>query len=479
MAAQYVAFIMQFVVSVVISRWYLTPAEFGVFSIALSVAMLVAVLQDFGLARYISGEPELSTEQIRACYSVSLLFSFTIGLLILGMAWPVSWFYHDPRLVPLLVVVAASYLVVPFSIVPAAMLMRNMDFRSLFIVNVGSGVANAITALTLAAHGYGAISLAWALVAQAAAKAVLSQWLSGVRLPWPLSLGGAGPILRFGSASSALFISGSVGTRTPELIIGRLLNFTAVGLYGRAASVTGQLFQLIAGALGGVFYPAFRRLRDEGVSLAPGFLRVMACSTAIVWASMTGLALAAEPLVNALYGPKWIATAPLLSLIALGQIGLVTFPLAMELPILLGRIKTLIRLNVLDTLASVTLLAAGCVWGVEWAAASRIVYSLVWALIYARFMQELIGFAWRDVFAIYVKSALGAIAAAVPLALAYRFWAPASAIGMTAVFIAAGLGVLCWIAALALTRHPALPEFIAMARPLLNRVPVLRRIQAP
>ena len=55
MAGQYLAFAIQFVASVVISRLFLSPGEVGLFSIGLATAMIVAVLQDFGLSRYISG----------------------------------------------------------------------------------------------------------------------------------------------------------------------------------------------------------------------------------------------------------------------------------------------------------------------------------------------------------------------------------------------------------------------------------------
>jgi O-antigen/teichoic acid export membrane protein len=468
MAAQYIAFAVQFIVSVIISRYFLSPADVGVFSIALSAAMLISVLQDFGIARYVAGEPNLSQEQIRTCFSVSIIFAFTIGLVILGIAWPVSDFYGDATLFPLLVIIAGSYLVIPFSIVPSALLSRNMAFRGLFFVNVGGALINGIVAIALAAAGYAALSLAWALVAQAIVRAILAQWISKTPIPLPLTLKGARPILQFGSASSILFVSGAIGTRTPELIIGRLLTMTAVGLFGRATSLTGQLRMLVAGAIGGVFYPAFARIRDRGDALGPPYTRVVAGYCAVLWPAMAALAVAADPLVLMLYGERWAEVAPLVQWIALAEIFLVAVPLHVELPILLGKIGPLIRYNIVDTIASISLLMLAATWGVEEAAMSRVAYAIIWVAIYAGFIRKLVVFEWRTIIIIYLKSAVATVAAIAPLLIGYWLWVAPADMQFWQLLLLGITGVGLWLLALMVTAHPAAAEIKAIATTLAH-----------
>ncbi|KAK0339733.1 hypothetical protein LTR94_033376, partial [Friedmanniomyces endolithicus] len=138
--------------------------------------MLVSVLQDFGISRFVAGERNLTEAQVETCFSVSLIFALGIGLLIFALAWPVAWFYDNVRLTPLLLIIAGSYLVVPFGIVPSAMLQRRMDYYSLFLVNVGAAIVNAAFSLGLAWAGYSAFALAWASVAQQVARALIGQW---------------------------------------------------------------------------------------------------------------------------------------------------------------------------------------------------------------------------------------------------------------------------------------------------------------
>ncbi len=476
MASQYLAFALQFASSVLISRFFLSPAEVGLFSIAMAAALLVAVLQDFGLSRYISGLPRLDTQEIARCSSIALLFSLIVAAIVLALAWPLSRLYALPALAPLLSIIAASYLFLPLAIVPLALLARDMQFRGHFMVNVGGALAQAGVALGLAAAGYSSFALAWATVASGFTRGVLAQILRPA-LPHRLRLKGSRGVFAFGSKSSALYVSGALGTRAPDMVVGKLLSLSAVGLYSRAVSLSDQFQMLIAGAIGQVLYPAFARIRDRGEALGPAYLRVCAAYSGIVWPGMAGLALASQPIVRMLYGEAWMGVAPLLTLVAANATLHVALPMVSEVPILLGRMNKLLAYNLIDTALSLGLLALGCLWGVEGAAASRLVYGVLWLALYFGFMHRLVGFALGQWLRLYAKSIAATLAALVPLALTYAFWHDPATITLGPLFLAVAMGVLAWGVMLALIRHPVLHELVDMAQAL--PVPLLRRTLAP
>jgi O-antigen/teichoic acid export membrane protein len=186
---------------------------------------------------------------------------------------------------------------------------------------------------------------------------------------------------------------------------------------------------------------------------------------------MAFLAAASLPLVLMLFGPAWEGVAPLLVWIALSEMIFVGLPLTMELPILLGRMRTLLALNLMDTAASIVMLVLGAPYGLEWAAASRIAYGALWFAIYARLLHGLAGFRWRSMLAVYVQSAAVSFATVVPLLLVYRHLAEPAAIGFTTLAAAAAAGSLCWLACLFLVRHPARHEVIGFAETAWNLRP--------
>lgn len=474
MAAQYVTFGVTFVTGVIISRFFLGPEEVGLFSIAMAAAMIVSVFQDFGITRYVAGEPDLDEAKIRTCFAVSLVVAFAIGLVVLALAWPVAAFYGDDRLVAVVAVIAASYLLAPFGIVPSAVLQRNMDFRRLFVVNSGSILAMGTTAVLFAANGWSALSLSFAVVAQMGVKAILGIALSGVRPPWPLSFAGARPIFGFGSKMMALYAVAAVGLRSPDLVVGRVAGIHATGLFSRASSLAAQLVTLLTGAVGAVFYPAFARLRDRGEDLAAPYLRVAAGFTAVTWPGLAFLSAAALPVVLFLYGDGWAEVAPLLMLIALSEFFFTALPLQGELPILLGRMKLLLVVNIIETVASIILLVVAGLVSLEAAAASRIVYGIFWWIIYAWMLRGLVALRWRDLIQVYARSAAVSLATIAPLFLVYEFVAGPEHITFWWLAGAAILGCCGWLATLYLVRHPARHEVSGFLEIILKGVPLRR-----
>ncbi len=464
LVSQYASFAIQFAASIILARWFITPAELGLFSIAFAAVTLVAFLQDFGVNRYINGERELTPEKLHAAFTISVIFAWSIALLAILAAGPIAAFYHHPQLKPLALIIACSYLMVPLAIVPQATCQRRMDYKSNTMIEVGSAIANAAAAITLAVMGYGGIALAWGAFAQQGARLVISQWRAGLMLPWPLRLKGAEPILRLGGTNSVLATAYSITGRAPELVIGSLINEAAVGLFTRASGLALQLRLLVAGAVTGVFYPAFRRVRDNGEPLGPPYLRVVAAYTGVTWPAMAGIAVLAQPIINLLYGARWAEAAPLLGWIALSQLCYVALPLNGDLPVLLGHMKDLIRRTVAETATSVLLLALSAPFGLLWVAISRFAHGLLFMLIYAPMMQRILGFSWRDLAVIYIRSLIATAAAIAPVLISYLVWHPAAEAGPLQMLSMVGAGGFAWLITLRLVGHPLFGEITAMVK---------------
>lgn len=473
LTSQYASFAIQFVTSVVLARWFITPAQLGLFSIAFAAVTLVAFLQDFGVTRYINGERDLTDEKLHTAFTLSLLVAWTIAAITIAASWPVAWFYGNSALLPVSLVIAASYLLVPLAIVPQALCQRRMDFRSNTMIEVGAALANAVVAIGLARQGMGAMALAWGAFAQQAARLTISQWRAGLVLPWPLHIRGARPIMQIGGTNTVLSVCGSIVARAPELVIGRLIDNAAVGLFARASGLAMQLRLLVAGAVSGVFYPAFRKVRDEGAPLGPPYLRVVAAYTGVTWPAMAGIAALAEPLVRLLYGEHWLEAAPLLMWIALSQICYVAVPLNGDLPILLGKLRGLIRGNVIEAVAAVLFLAIAAPFGLLWVAVSRLAHGLFWIALWAPPTRAMLNVAWKDLLAVWAKSALVAVAAAVPVLAGYALWGGPASFGFLRIVASAGAGAVCWLGALAAVRHPLLDEIIGM----IGHLPLARRLR--
>ncbi|MFC0590372.1 oligosaccharide flippase family protein [Novosphingobium aquiterrae] len=458
LASQYASFAIQFATSVIVSRFFLLPADVGLFSIALAAAMMFAIFQDLGISRFVSGQPEMKDEAIRDYAAVAVALGWFVALLVAAAALPLARFYQQPALLPIVLVIALSYAIVPLALVPAALLTRAMNFRALFVANAGSALAGGVTAFVCAAHGAGPGALAWGVLATAATRALIVLAFRPVFPRMIRDRSAVQPLLGFGSSSFVISCSAAIGLRSQDLIVGRLLGVVATGLFTRASALAAQLSTLVVGAINTVFYPAFARKRDAGEPLGEPYLHLVACNTALNWPAMLGLALAAEPVVLALYGPKWEAVAPLLRWTALGEIFFVAVPLQMDIPILLGRIKSLVWINLLDTVLTVLILGLACLYGVEAAAMSRLATGALWFAIYITFQKKLLAIPAQRIVMVYLRSGLCAVAAGFPLFTALQTGLYRAEMGLLPLVGLAGVGALFWLGALVLVRHPAWDE---------------------
>lgn len=474
-SSQYALFALQFVTSVVISRFFLKPEEIGLFSVALAAAMVLSIIQDFGLQRYIGRHPTGDRAMVRSATAIAVTFALVLAAVIYAIAAPLSRLYDEPRIEPILQLIAASYVFVPWSIVPMALLARRLEFGRTFAVNLGGALANSAVALTMAWLGWSSFALAWGMIAQAVVRALIAQVAQPAFPGRGASWTELRAILKFSAGTTPIYLSGGIGVRSPDMIVGGLQGMTAAGLFSRGAALAAQLHTLVVGAVSAVYYPAFARLRDDGKDLGPYYERVVAAHGAIVWPAMALLAVLSEPVILLLYGPGWAKAAPLLAFVAAAECFFVALPLHVDLPILLGRMRQLLWFNLADTALSVGTLAAGAAIGVEAAAASRLVYGLGWFLLYAMWLQRLIGFRWSAALRIYASSTAVTLLTILPAILTITIWRTPSTLGFSGLLMAGGGAGLAWMAAITLARHPARVDLAGMATHILR--PVLARVR--
>ena len=144
-----------------------------------------------------------------------------------------------------------------------ALLQHDMAFDRIYVVEVASAAAHVITGITLAALGYGFMSLAWASLAAAvmtATVAVVYRPSIARLLP---SFKEWRRVANFGDYSSAASVVSQIGMAAPDLILGRLLGFTAVGLFSLALGIIKICNGTVMHAVMPVMTPAFV-LRNRG-----------------------------------------------------------------------------------------------------------------------------------------------------------------------------------------------------------------------
>ncbi len=154
------ASLMVFILTSMIIARLLTPAEVGVYSIALVLISFVAPFRDLGASQYLIYEKDLTLERIRSVWTIQLSLGITLALLIFSLREVAATFYREPLIADIMLLLAVNSLLIPFGALTGAWLTRELQFDRLAVIRFSGTLMGAVASIFLAWLDYGAISLA-------------------------------------------------------------------------------------------------------------------------------------------------------------------------------------------------------------------------------------------------------------------------------------------------------------------------------
>lgn len=291
-------------VTILVAR-ILVPDDYGLFAMALSVLVVLELLQEFGLGTAIVQRQDLTGRQVNAVFWVVTGASLALAAGTFAGADLISRFYVEPRLAWILRVLCLNFLLNALGMVPYSLLTKSINLRHRSLAEALGATASALTALSLAYLGYEV----WALVLGHLARAVvlngtlaaLAQWRPGLQMAWD----GLGGILRFGLRIAGTQLIGHFGPALSIVILARLLGGTALGLYAMAQSLAEAPHRISTAIINQVSFPIFSKLQDDTDELGAYFLKISKWLAVVSLPVQIGLVLVASDLVPVLMSAKW------------------------------------------------------------------------------------------------------------------------------------------------------------------------------
>ncbi len=456
-AERYLSLLITVPATMILAR-LLTPTQVGVYSLCAVVTNLASILRDFGVSEYLIQERELTREKLRSAFTITLIMAWSLALIIVLSRGAMASYYHEPLLADLLLVLSLNFLMLPLASPSFALLNRELAFHTVFKVQVSANLANALSSIWLAWHGYGAMSLAWGPVVGIATQVLILVWLRPREaILWP-RLRGAGQQLRFGAMFTASRLVESGSRNGHELIIGKQFGFTALGLFSRATGLIDLLATTVSSAILRVATPALAADHRAGHSLIAPYAKGTAIFSGVAWPFMGGVALMSADILALLFGAQWVDAAPIATLLALAALPHALTMLAPNALAATGQVKR--RLSVAlwygPTHLLCVLLASR--WSLQAVAAVFVVGNLVSVVLYTRHLMAVLGARPRELFGASWTSVQLALCSCGALALAQLACQKLGLPLLPRLLICVALGSAAWLGFALLLRHPVMTE---------------------
>jgi O-antigen/teichoic acid export membrane protein len=301
-------------VSTIILARLLTPADYGVVTIAMIVAGTLEVLSQTGQQLALIRHPSPTREHYDSAFTVSVLLGFVLGTAIWLTAPITVAYFHEPRAEPIVHIVAFRSVLRGFENIGVTRFQRDFRFRAQFVYNVTPSIVSFFVTLVAAftLRNY------WALVIGIMSEQAVTIVLSYVLEPYRprFSVAKVREIWSFSIWSFMRNIGVYVNQNVDKFGVGGFAGAATMGRYEVATDLAASPTLEINAPMMNVLVPVMAKVQSDPERRRDLYLRVLYWSALICTSTAVGVALVTSDLVDLVLGPKWGDVKPLMPWLA-------------------------------------------------------------------------------------------------------------------------------------------------------------------
>lgn len=307
----------QFVVSCILARWFLSPAEYGLVGcLTIFIAISVSFIDNGFSAALIRKQNPLKED-----ISTAFIINFTMGvvcfLILFALAPLVARYFGEPQLVALLRVLSIVLIVNALSMVQKALAVKAIDFKKLTKCTAVAALISGAIGIYMAFKGCGV----WSIVGQQISNQVVNTSLLWFYGSWKINFRFSGKSFKeLFSYGSNIMLAGLLDTVFRKIyypVIGRAFGAGLLGQYTRADQFSNVCASNLTQIVQKVSFPVLSKAIGSTERLCNAFrstLKVTALVCLSIGFIMSALA---APFIVGLIGERWFEAAKILSITAL------------------------------------------------------------------------------------------------------------------------------------------------------------------
>ena len=361
----------------------LEPGDFGLVAMAAVVIGFVDIFKDLGTGTALVREKHERESLLSSVFWLNCAFGLLITAAVVLLAPAVAAFYKEPRVQPVLMVMAASFLLSSLSIVHTSILTRRMAFERLAKVELATAVVSYAVGIGAALMGCGVWSLVYQVLTNTALGTLLIWFASKWRPRLMFVRSEVRSITGYSLNLAGFNIFYYFSQNLDNLLIGRFLGTEALGLYDLAHKLMVFPMQAISAVFGRVMTPYYAQAQDDLPRFRQAFLRVAAAIAFVSFPLMIGLFAVREHFVPVVFGANWAPVIPLLAMFAPLAALRSVLTTTGSIYIATGRTDLQLRWGIASNAVMFAGLALGLQWGIVGVAAGYTITTLL--LLYPTF----------------------------------------------------------------------------------------------
>lgn len=363
--AEIVSRIFRLGLTTVILPRLLTKYDYGLAAIVLTVHEFTRIFGEVGVStKIIQSKEEELNDLCNSGYWLNWIVFSSLFIAQCIIAFPVSWFYQDSRLVLPICVIGISYLTLPIATIQYALIVRENKLKICAIINTFKYITVYLLSAIFAALGMGV----WAFVLPWVFVTPIEMLIYKRSYPWHpparLTTKYWKDILNFGKSILGVQLLKTLRNNLDYLIVGRFLGIEVLGIYFFGFNAGLGVSLSIISAINTATLPHLCASHTSRSELKKSYFSVIKTISIIIIPLVLLQSSLAHLYVPLLQGKKWIVAIPILVLICLSAIPRPFAEAASQLLVTVGKPNLDLRWNILFT----TMFTIAVLIGVHWQA---------------------------------------------------------------------------------------------------------------
>ena len=305
----------QVAAGIVLAR-LLTPADFGLLASVYIVTGFSVLFFELGVASALVQLRDLNEEDLATGFWINAIAGVIFTGLLAAAGPLVADVFNQPAL-RVLTPIAALTFGLSFGVAHRALLQRQLRYKELSLIALGTTVVGYVVSVALALAGAGYYALAIGPVVASGLTSVF-YWIA---FPWRpkhfICRASLPRLWRFSGGLFAFNVVNYAGRNADNALIGRYLGVAELGFYSRAYNLMLLPVQQVSSVVGGVMFSALSAIQDDRARAAVGYHRAVKMINVATAPALWGLAATAPGVVPLIWGSQWRATVPLLQILCL------------------------------------------------------------------------------------------------------------------------------------------------------------------
>jgi PST family polysaccharide transporter len=295
-------------VSTVLLMHVLNPDDFGIVGTAMIVLYTTNLFAGLGLTFAVIQSRADRGQVAYQAFVVTSLAGTVLFLVILANIHPLAVILGKASVAPILAWLAPLVFIGGLSMVPEALMQKDMLFARLSLIVVVVEITYVVLALGFAYAGFGLWSLVYAALAKSVLTLVLDwifcpgwDWIT--RKPWNRTL--MRDLFSFGIRSTGGGVTTYIYSFIDGFTVTRWLGTTQLGYYQKSFDFTTRTMDGLNNVISAVLLPSYAQIQTETERLSRAYLKSLRLISFLIVPAAMGMMVVAREMVGVILKPEW------------------------------------------------------------------------------------------------------------------------------------------------------------------------------